>query len=338
VTKKIYPLILNESWIRMSQVKGNMNMKKLNVALAIFVAAVTAGNAQTGTSPVVGYQIQSFSAGNTVHAVTFVKPNLFQGVASSKTDSSLVVSGATFGNYGLVDGSPTHYAKILDGPLVGYVFDIISSTSTSIVVAGSLATAGTTPKFLVREHIRLADVFATSTGLTDVNDTFTLFNSDGTSTVGLRLGTDSPTGWISPSTEQPINPIIYPGQGFLLTTASSGTYTYANHVDTTQTAVPLFSGTVNLVSRASPASNSLQLVDSGMSLNMTPVSDTVEFWTNDGSLGTIDVALSLGADGFVNPATEAPTTTSLLANAVVNVTVSVPTVWLAPAPYTPPAQ
>jgi hypothetical protein len=336
VTKKISPLILNESWFRLSLVKEIMNMKKLNLAFAILVTAVMAGNA--ATSPVVGYQVQNFSAGNTVHTVTFVKPDLFQGVASSKTGTSLVVSGATFGNYGLVDGSPTHYAKILDGPLVGYVFDIISSTSTSIVVDGDLSTAGSTPRFLVRPHVRLADVFATSTGLTDVNDTFTLFNSDGTSTVGLRLGTDSPTGWISPSTEQPINPIIYPGQGFLLTTASSGTFTYANHVDTTQTAVPLFPGTVNLVSRASPASNSLQLVDSGMSLNMTPVSDTVEFWTNDGSLGTVDVALSLGADGFVNPATEAPTTTSLLANAVVNVTVSAPTVWLAPAPYTPPAQ
>jgi len=313
-----------------------MNMKKLNVALAILVAAVMVGNA--ATSPVVGYQVQNFSAGNTVHTVTFVKPDLFQGVASSKTGTSLVVSGATFGNYGLVDGSPTHYVKILDGPLTGYVFDVISNTSTSIVVDGSLATAGTTPKFLVREHIRASDVFATSTGFTDVQDTFTLFNSDGTTTVGLRLGTDSPTGWISPATEQPINPIIYPGQGFLLTTASSGTFTYANTVDTTPTAVPLYPRTVNLVSRASPASNSIELAASGIGLNMTPVSDTVEFWTNNGSLATEDVALSLGVDGFVNPATEAPTTTPLLANAVVNVTVSAPTVWLAPAAYTPPTQ
>ena len=71
---------------------------------------------------------------------------------------------------------------------------------------------------------------------------------------------------------------------------------------------------------------------------MTPVNDTVEFWTNNGSLSSIDVALALGVDGFVNPATEAPTTTPLLANAVVNVTVSTPTVWMAPAAYTPPVQ
>ena len=338
MTNKNSPLILNVSWFRLSLVKEIMNMKKLNVTLAILVAAVMAGNAQSSSTIPVGYQVQSFSAGNTVHTVTFVKPNLFQGVASSKTASSLIVSSATFGNYGRVDGSSTHYVKILDGPLTGYVFDVISNTSNSIVVDGSLATAGTTPKFLVRQHIRASDVFATSTGFTDVQDTFTLFNSDGSTTVGLRLGTDSPTGWISPATEQPINPVIYPGQGFLLTTASSGTFTYANTVDTTPTAVPLYPRTVNLVSRASPASNSMGLAASGIGLNMTPVSDTVEFWTNNGSLATEDVALSLGVDGFVNPATEAPTTTPLLANAVVNVTVSAPTVWLAPAAYTPPAQ
>ena len=313
-------------------------MKKLNLSLAILALAAMSVNAQSATTGVVGYQVQNFNAGNTVHTVTFVKPDLFMGVASSKTTSSLIVSGAAFGSYGPVSGSPTHYVKILDGALNGYVFDVISNTSTSIIVDGSLTTAGTTPKFLVRQHIRLADVFATSTGLTDVNDTFTLFNSDGTSTVALRLGSDSPTGWISPATEEPINPIIYPGQGFLLTTASSGTFTYANSVDTTQTAVPLYPGTVNLVSRASPDSNSMSLVDSGMGLNMTPVNDTVEFWTNNGSLSSIDVALSLGVDGFVNPATEAPTTTPLLANAVVNVTVSTPTVWMAPAAYTPPVQ
>ena len=154
-------------------------MKKLNVTLAILVAAVMAGNAQTSvTSEIVGYQVQSFSAGNTVHTVTFVKPDKFNGLASSKTASSLTVSSASFPNYGLDSGIPTHYVKILDGPLAGYVFDVISSTSTSIVVDGNIATAGTTPRFLVREHIRLADVFATSTGLSDGSDTFTLMVSN----------------------------------------------------------------------------------------------------------------------------------------------------------------
>jgi len=55
VTNKNIPLILNITWFRLSLVKEIMNMKKLNVALAILVAAVMAGNAQsTVTSDVVG--------------------------------------------------------------------------------------------------------------------------------------------------------------------------------------------------------------------------------------------------------------------------------------------
>jgi hypothetical protein len=319
----------------MSLVKEIMNMKKLNVTLAILVAAVMAGNAQTSvTSEIVGYQVQSFSAGNTVHTVTFVKPDKFNGLASSKTASSLTVSSASFPNYGLDSGIPTHYVKILDGPLAGYVFDVISSTSTSIVVDGNIATAGTTPRFLVREHIRLADVFATSTGLSDGSDTFTLFNDNGTSTVALRAQNDSPSGWLDPVTEQPMNPVIYPGQGFLLTTAASGTFTVAQTVESTPTVVPLYVGAVNLVSRASPSSDSMSLVSSGLGANMASGSDTVEFWSNNGSLASQEVALAVGADGFVNPITEAPTVGTMEGGTVVNVTVTQNSTWMAPAPYT----
>jgi len=337
VTNKNLPLTLNESWITMSVVKGNMNMKKLNLALAIFVTAVMAANAQisTNTTTPVGYEIQSFQSGNTVHAVTFVKPNLFQGKAISKTPSSLTVSGGSFGNYAPTDGLPTHYVKILDGPLVGYVFDIASNTSTSIVIDGTgLASAGSTPTFLVRQHIRLSDVFETSTGLSDGSDTFTLFNNDGTSTVALRAANDSPSGWLDPVTEQPMNPVIYPGQGFLLTTANSGTFTIAKTVESTPTVVPLYVGAVNLVSRASPSSQSMSLVSSGLGANMASGSDTVEFWTNDGSLASQEVALSVGVDGFVNPITEAPSVGTLAGGTVVNVTVTQNSTWTAPAPYT----
>ena len=317
--------------------KETSNMKKLNLSLAILISAVMAGNAAVSplayTDPV-GFEVQNFNAGNTVHAVTFVNPDLFKGVASSITASSLTVSGAAFGNYGPVSGDPTHYVKILDGTLAGYVFDVISSTSTSIVVDGSLTTAGTTPKFLVRQHIRLADVFATSTGLSDGSDTFTLFNNDGTSTVALRAANDSPSGWLDPVTEQPMNPVIYPGQGFLLTTATSGTFTIAKTVESTPTVVPLFVGAVNLVSRASPSSQSMSLVSSGLGVNMASGSDTVEFWANNGSLASQEVALAVGLDGFVNPITEAPTVGTLAGGTVVNVTVTQNSTWLAPAPYT----
>ena len=313
--------------------KEIMNMKKLNVALAILVTAVMAGNAQSNSTVPVGYQVQSFDAGNTIHTVTFVKPDLFQGLASSKTESSLVVSSATFGDYGLVDGSPTHYVKILDGPLTGYVFDVISNTATSIVVDGSLATAGTTPRFLVRQHIRLADVFATSTGLSDGSDTFTLFNSDGSSTVALRAAGDSPTGWLNVVTEAPMNPVIYPNQGFLLTTVNSGTFTVADTVESTPTVVPLYAGAVNLVSRSNPSSGNLSPIELGIGNNMSAGSDTVEWLSNTGSLASLDVGLYAGSDGFVNVVTEAETASTVGSNTVLNVTVVQDTTFTAPAPY-----
>ena len=71
--------------------KETPNMKKLNLSLAILALAAMSVNAQTATTDVVGYEVQNFNAGNTVHAVTFVKPNLFKGVASSKTANSLTV-------------------------------------------------------------------------------------------------------------------------------------------------------------------------------------------------------------------------------------------------------
>jgi len=51
-----------------------MNMKKLNVTLAILVAAVMAGNAQTVSSDVVGYVNQTFAAGSD----TIVVPQLLR--------------------------------------------------------------------------------------------------------------------------------------------------------------------------------------------------------------------------------------------------------------------
>ena len=53
-----------------------MNMKKLNVTLAILVAAVMAGNAQTVTSDIVGYQSTQILPGLKQYRVLNNKGNL----------------------------------------------------------------------------------------------------------------------------------------------------------------------------------------------------------------------------------------------------------------------
>ena len=46
----------------------------------------------TVSTPIVGFNTLSFPSGNSNHAATFVKGNVFQGAATSKTTNSLTIS------------------------------------------------------------------------------------------------------------------------------------------------------------------------------------------------------------------------------------------------------
>ena len=73
-------------------------MRKTNLFAILALAATPAFlHAQTTSySDVVGYNQMSFPAGNSAHTATFVKANVFQGAATSRTANSLTVSSATF--------------------------------------------------------------------------------------------------------------------------------------------------------------------------------------------------------------------------------------------------
>jgi hypothetical protein len=166
-------------------------------------------------------------------------------------------------------------------------------------------------------------------------DTLTVFNADGTSSVLLWVGTDSATGWVDPVTEAAVDAVIYPGQGFVLTTVGSGSYRFQGTVETTPTVVPIFPGAVNLVTLGSPGTGTRALQTSGLGANMTSGLDTVEFWSQDGSLSSTEVYLWAGTDGFVNVVTEEPATKNVGSTEVMNVTVVSPTTWKSPSPLTP---
>jgi hypothetical protein len=313
-------------------------MKKTNLLAILTLAATPAFlHAQTTSySEVVGYNTLSFPAGNSAHTATFIKSNLFQGAASSKTANSLTVSSASFGSLGPVSGLPTHYVKITSGALQGYVFDILSNTATSVTVDGSLTFAEATPSFVIRPHVKASDLFAGNTSLAPGSDTVTLFNENGTSSVLLWVGSDSATGWVDPVTEAVVDGVVYPGQGFVLTTVGAGSFKFNGTVETSPTVVPLYPGAVNLVSLGSPSSGSKSLQTIGLGLNMAPGSDTVEFFSSNGSLASSGVYLWAGvADGFVDAVTEAPAAANVASSEVLNVTVVAPATWNAPAPYTP---
>ena len=312
-------------------------MKKTNLFAVLALAATPAFlHAQTTSySDVVGYNQLSFPAGNSAHTATFVKANVFQGAATSRTANSLTVSSATFGSLAPAGGLPTHYVKITSGAMEGYVLDILSNTSTSVTVDGNLSTAGATPSFVIRPHVKASDLFVGNTSLSPGSDTLTLFNDNGTSTVFLWVGSDSSTGWIDPITEAIADGIVYPGQGFILTTVGSGNFTFQGSVESTPTVSPLFPGAVNLVSLGNPSATSKSIQALGLGQNMAPGSDTVEFFSTNGSLSSAGVYLWAGTDGFIDAVTEAPAANNVQGSQVLNVTVVSPTSWKSEAPYTP---
>jgi len=309
---------------------------KLMYLIALLVITALPLCAQTVSTPIVGFNKPSFPAGNSAHTATFVKANVFQGSAASRTATTLTVSSASFGSLAPSGGLPTHYVKITSGPMEGYVLDILSNTSTSVTVDGNLSTAGATPSFVIRPHVKASDLFAGNTSLSPGSDTLTLFNDNGTSTILLWAGSDSPTGWIDPLSEATQDAVLYPGQGFLLTSQSSGNFTSSGIVETSPVVVPLYPGAVNLVTRANPSVDPKSLQSINLGQNMEPGSDTVEFFATDGSLASAGVYLWAGTDGFIDALSEVTTTATVGSSQVLNVTVLQPTTWKASPPITNP--
>jgi len=164
VTNKNLPLILNESWITMSVVKGNMNMKKLNVALAILATAVMAGNAETATTDVVGYQTIAAAKGYTTLGFPLVNSPVVSGTVSSKTGSSIVLSSVVPST---VNAAKPYYLEVTSGTLAGERVDVSvtpGSATVGIVTSSgntdTLSTLAAGASVLVRQHITLGQLDA----------------------------------------------------------------------------------------------------------------------------------------------------------------------------------
>lgn len=316
----------------------NSTFKVLCNSLIILALSMLQADAQTVSTPVVGFNRISFPAGNSPQTATFIKPNIFTGSATSTSSNSLTVASASFGSFGPSASFPTHYVKITSGPLSGYVFDILSNTLTTITVDGSVSTAGASPSFVVRPHVKASELFAGNTNLAAARDTLSLFNADGSTTVLLWVGSGgSSTGWVDPQTEEAADGVVYPGQGFLLTTLNSGSFTFQGVVETSPTVVPMYPGAINLVSRANPGSSLVSLQGIGLGSSMTTGLDTVEFWSSDGNLNSTAVYLWAGLDsgGFVDAQTEEPASANIAAAQVMNVTVRAPAAWSVAPPLNP---
>jgi hypothetical protein len=230
VTNKNLPLILNITWFRMSLVKEIMNMKKLNVALAILVAAVMAGNAQTTvTSETVGYQTSTIAGkGAGSSFLSFVPNNLsksaiYTGSASASGTMITFPDASLTGTLGPVSGVPTHYLLVKSGTGAGFVSDITAFTAGSVTTADNLSSSipsGTTVS--VVPHTKLTDILGTTTGLlvtggSTVSAADNVYLVDATGALKIYYyKTSVGAGWKTSSGADATATIVYPGESIIV--------------------------------------------------------------------------------------------------------------------------
>jgi len=288
-----------------------MNMKKLNVTLAILVAAVMAGNAATVTSDIVGYYKQAFPAGGSLQTVGLLKASVFEGSATSITGSSLSVSSSSWvsNQFAPAAGLPTHYVEITSGSMAGYLFDIVSNTASSVTVNDpNVAGAGGTASFLIRPHTKLSEALKSTTNLVDYSDQVTVYHADGTNVSFLR-DSSTTSGWLDAGSFSESDDIIYPSQGFVLSTSSSGEITQVGTVKNTPTVVPLYAGQVNIVSLSNPGGINKDIQSIGLGTNLADYADQVATYATDGTLGTTSALLYGGStDGWLDAGSFTPAT------------------------------
>ena len=140
-------------------------MKKLNIALAILVSAVMAGNAAANDpvySDTVGYQQIAAANGYTTLGFPLVNSPVLSATVSSKSGSSIVLSLVCPST---VNPAKPYYLEVTSGTLEGERVDVAvtpsSATVTIVSSAGNtdtLATLANGANVVVRQHFTLGQV------------------------------------------------------------------------------------------------------------------------------------------------------------------------------------
>ena len=271
MTGKNFPLILNITWFRLSLVKEIMNMKKLNVTLAILVAAVMAGNAEPVYSDIVGYHTKTISPGLNSVGLPLLKSDLVKTTATSVTGNSILLSGET--NFGAkLNSAKSYYVEVYSGTLKGDRFDVdvagsIVAANGGVVVNPSsgnntmpVASIGTNLDnaiIAVREHISIADLeamlSAPATGTASVATSDSIGFTEAGALVFYTKKIDGSWKRVGSPSDFSAK-IIPPGSGVFFRKAASGTSTltqvgnvrdndfarvYTNLLDLTAPAYPI---------------------------------------------------------------------------------------------------
>jgi hypothetical protein len=245
-----------------------MNMKKLNVALAILVTAVMAGNAQTVTSDIVGYQTSTISGkGSGASFLSFVPNNLNKAAihigSGTATGTTVALDGANLsGSIAPVSGVPTHYLLIKSGSGAGLISDVTAFTAGSVTIADNLSAsipAGT--QVAVVPHTKLSDILGTGASLlitggstVSAADNVYLVDSTGTlKTYYYKTGIGA--GWKTSTGSDAAATIVYPSESVIVSRkqATAVTVVSTGSVAAEQTKI-VFTQNVNSACSGAPVS------------------------------------------------------------------------------------
>ena len=282
-------------------------MKRPTLLLALTCALLPHSGAMaqttlTSSTPVIGFYKFDVPVGTSAWTCGLVTKKQFQGAMSSTlpsgSKSTVNVSTATWqpGAFSL------HYVEILSGPQEGLIIDIdptTPNTATQLTVIGKtsgpngLGLTGT-ENFCIRKHATLATVFKSGGGLAAYTDYVTLIDGNGLEKAFGYSGTQWFDGGFSiPSNNQ----IIYPGQGFLITSESAIQITFGGdevaYVKSGPLKVPVYANKRNLVGVLSPVvstnpldsaypSSSVPGSSLGLVAFLEPYTDVINTFTTDG--------------------------------------------------------
>ncbi len=314
-------------------------MKKLNVALAILVAAVMAGNAQTVTSDIVGYQKITLPVGGKNLAPTFIKPDVYRG---SATISGNTVTTSTGALSSLTLGPTTFQAPVLNYPryyvevttstsqFYGYNFDITDANTGNSFTSANIpvALSGQTVNISIRAHMTIGDLDLSN--ISD-GDIVLIYDSNGGANTYYKLE----SGWLDGTGTPGYSHVpIYPGTGVVFTGQSQeNTITLVGTVKSTDTVVPLYlNAYANVVGPINPQTS----VNYANQNWASSVGDGAAFtvFTNDGTYVEQDTYYSFQG-GIINANGDASSTVNVPGgDAVVVGALSADGIWRIPGAVT----
>jgi len=281
-----------------------MNMKKLNVGLAIFVAAVMAGNAQTNTvnSDIVGYQSVTVPVGRSIFSAPFILEEVAKGSVSANTATQVDSSVGTI----TLPTSNQYYMEILTGAYEGDRIDVdvtatnaAQSANPGRIILKSVSYNSNTltgseivgQKIAIRKHLTfsaLTSLISTGSFVANTSaanaDQILVYGASGFETYYYF---STAGGWYKQSPLQTAQTkVIPPGSAIMFVKKTAAvTLTGLGTVRTTKVQLPMAAG-YQLVSTGYPVDSAL----SALNPNGT--------WTANTSAANADQVLLYGASGF----------------------------------------